>query len=159
RLRRKNRKTRRSVPADLVFQLGDFEPELGATLSASRLGCRTHGTLAPGRDNAILFPHMYSATPASLDPWIAPGRALDPSRWFVVCPAQLAGTIAADVEAQHRLVTEQLGVERLAVVAGLARTTAANDLLVAASAEALEAGGTEQHARFWAATALSPELF
>jgi homoserine O-acetyltransferase len=50
-------------------------------------------------------------------------------------------------------------VGRLAVFAGLARTTPANDLLVAASAEALAAGGTEQHARFWAATGLSAELF
>jgi homoserine O-acetyltransferase len=50
-------------------------------------------------------------------------------------------------------------VRRLAVFAGLARTTAANDLLVAASAEALQTGGTKQHAHFWAATALSAELF
>jgi homoserine O-acetyltransferase/O-succinyltransferase len=50
-------------------------------------------------------------------------------------------------------------VARLAGFAGLARTTPANDLLVAASAEALETGGTAQHARFWAATALSAELF
>ena len=36
---------------------------------------------------------------------------------------------------------------------------AANDLLVAASAEALQTGGTKQHAHFWAATGLSAELF
>jgi homoserine O-acetyltransferase len=50
-------------------------------------------------------------------------------------------------------------VRRLAVFAGLARTTPANGLLVAASAEALETGGTKQHAHFWAATGLSAELF
>jgi homoserine O-acetyltransferase len=50
-------------------------------------------------------------------------------------------------------------VRRLAVFAGLARTTPANDLLVAAAAEALGAGGSDQHAHFWAATALSAELF
>jgi homoserine O-acetyltransferase len=177
------------VPADEVFELGDLELDRGGTLPAARLAYRTHGTLAPGRDNAILFPHMYSATPSSLDPWIGAGRALDPSRWFVVCPAQLVArdlTIGDDVTAQHRLATENLGIERfalvvgfsmgaqqayewavrfpemvsrLAVFAGLARTTPANDLVVAASAEALETGGTAQHARFWAATALSAELF
>ena len=31
----------------------------------------------------------------------------------------------------------------------------ANDLLVAASAEALRTGGTKQHAHFWAATGFS----
>ena len=86
---------------------------------------------------------------------------------------------------QHRLVSDLFGIERLelvlgfsmggqqayewavrfppmvsrlAVFAGLARTTPANDLLVAAAAEALAAGSI-QHAHFWAATALSAELF
>ena len=161
------------MPADGVFE---------------GLAYRTHGELSPARDNAILFPHMYSGSPASLDPWIGPGRPLDPGRWFVICPAQLAGgelTIADDVTAQHRLVTEGFGIERLELVlgfsmgaqqayewavrfpgmvrrlaafAGTARTTPANALLVGAAEEALRAGGLAQHARYWAATALSAEL-
>lgn len=153
------------------------------------LAYRTHGELSPARDNAILFPHMYSGSPASLDPWIAPGRPLDPERWFVICPAQLAGgepTIGDDVTAQHRLATGRFGIERLELVlgfsmgaqqayewavrfpgmvarlaafAGTARTTPGNGLLVAAAEEALRSGGLGQHARYWAATALSAELF
>jgi len=172
-----------------VFELGDLELELGRTLPDARLAYRTHGELSPARDNAMLFPHMYSGSPASLDPWIEPGRPLDPERWFVVCPAQLAGaelTIGDDVAAQHRLVTERLGIERLelvlgfsmgaqqayewavrypgmvrrlAVFAGTARTTPANRLLVTRAEEALRVGGLGQHARYWAATALSAELF
>ncbi|HEY7004696.1 MAG TPA: alpha/beta fold hydrolase [Gaiellaceae bacterium] len=145
---------------------------------------------------------MYSGTPASLDAWIGPGRALDPARWFVICPGQFGNgsssspsntpgefpalTIGDDVTAQQQLVAGHLGVERLelvlgfsmgaqqayewavrfpgatrrlAVFAGLARTTPANRLLVAAAAEALQTGGTTQHAHFWAATGLSPEVF
>jgi homoserine O-acetyltransferase/O-succinyltransferase len=190
------------VAADEILELGVFELELGGVIPSARLGYRTHGTLSPDRDNAILFPHMYSGTPASLDPWIGPGHPLDPDRWFIICPGQFAGgvssspsstagpfpalTIGDDVAAQHRLVSEQLGIERLelvvgfsmgaqqayewavrfptavrrlAVFAGLARTTPANDLLVGAAAETLASGGLEQHARFWAATALSAELF
>jgi homoserine O-acetyltransferase/O-succinyltransferase len=190
------------VAEDHVFELGDLELELGGTLTDARLAYRTHGSLAQGRDNAILFPHMYSGTPASLDGWIGPGRPLDPERWFIVCPGQFGNgvssspsntsgefpelTIGDDVAAQQRLVADRLGVERLelvlgfsmgaqqayewavrfpamvgrlAVFAGLARTTAANDVLVASSAEALEAGGTKQHAHFWAATGLSPEVY
>jgi homoserine O-acetyltransferase/O-succinyltransferase len=189
------------VPEDHVFELGGLELELGGRIPDARLAYRTHGSLSRARDNAILFPHMYSGTPASLDGWIGPGRALDPARWFVICPGQFGNgassspsntrgefpalTIRDDVAAQ-RLVAEHLGVERfelvlgfsmgaqqayewavsfpgavlrLAAFAGLARTTAANDLLVAASAEALETGGTKQHAHFWAATGLSAELF
>jgi homoserine O-acetyltransferase/O-succinyltransferase len=95
-------------------------------------------------------------------------------------------TIGDDVTVQHRLVCEHLEIERfelvlgfsmgaqqayewavrfpdmirrLAVFAGLAGITPANDLLVRAAAEALASGGAEQHAHFWAATGLSPELF
>jgi homoserine O-acetyltransferase len=192
------------VARDETLELGDLQLELGGTLPAAALGYRTHGTLSPERENAVLFPHMYSGTPSSLDPWIGPGRALDPGRWFVICPGQFGGgvssspstsatssvfpelTIGDDVAAQHQLVSEHLGIERLALVvgfsmgaqqayewavrfpamvqrlsvfAGLGRVTPANDLLVAAAAEALAAGGTPQHAHFWAATGLSSELF
>jgi homoserine O-acetyltransferase/O-succinyltransferase len=190
------------VPTDATLELGDLELELGGVIPAARLAYRTHGTLAPDRGNAILFTHMYSGTSASLDPWIGAGRALDSDRWFVICPGQLGNgvssspstcaepfpelTIGDDVSAQHRLVSEHLGIERLelalgfsmgaqqayewavrfpnvfgrlAVFAGLARTTPANDLLVAASAEALASGGTAQHAHFWAATGMSADVF
>jgi homoserine O-acetyltransferase/O-succinyltransferase len=190
------------VTADCTLELGDLELELGGVIPAARLAYRTHGMLAADRDNAILFPHMYSGTPASLDPWIAGGRPLDPGRWFIICPGQIGNglssspstttgafpevTIGDDVTAQHQLVSERLGiarlelvlgfsmgtqqayewavrfpgmVHRLAAFAGLARTTPANDLLVAAAAEALATGGTDQHAHFWAATGLSAELF
>ena len=189
------------MPEDHVLALGDLSLELGGTLTGASLAYRTHGTLSAARDNAILFPHMYSGTETSLDPWIGPGRALDSDRWLVICPGQLGNgsstspstisgpfpdlTIGDDVSAQHRLVTElgieslalvlgysmgaqqayewavrfPAGVERLAAFAGLARTTPGNGLLVAASAEALRTGGTGQHARFWAATGLSAELY
>jgi homoserine O-acetyltransferase len=190
------------VATDALLELGDLRVEGGGLIKSGALAYRTHGELAPQRDNAILFAHMYSGTPASLDPWIGPGRALDPERWFIICPGQLGNGISSspstcdgpfpevsigdDVTVQHRLVSEELGIERLALVlgfsmgaqqayewavrfpgmvrrlavfAGLARTTPANDLLVAAAAEALAGGGSVHHAHFWAATALSAELF
>jgi homoserine O-acetyltransferase len=190
------------VAVDATLELGDLDLELGGVIPGACLAYRTHGTLAPDRDNAILFAHMYSGTPASLDPWIGEGRPLDPERWFIVCPGQFGNGVSSspsttaapfpelttgdDVIAQHRLVSQRLGVERLALVlgfsmgaqqayewavrfpsmiervavfAGLARTTPANDLLIAAAAEALATGGTEQHAHFWAAIGLSAELF
>jgi homoserine O-acetyltransferase/O-succinyltransferase len=94
-------------------------------------------------------------------------------------------TIGDDVEAQRRLL-DHLGIERvelalgfsmgaqqawewgvrfpervrrLAVFAGTAQTTPHGTLVVEAAAEALRTGGLAAHARFWAATALAPELF
>jgi homoserine O-acetyltransferase/O-succinyltransferase len=189
------------VATDGILELGDFETELGGVIPAARLVYRTHGTPAPARDNAVVFAHMYSGTPASLDPWIGAGRPLDPERWFIICPGQLGNgassspstvggsfpelTIGDDATVQHRLVAEHLGIERLALVlgfsmgaqqayewavrfpamvgrlavfAGLARTTPANRLIVQAAAEAF-ACGSVGHAHFWAATGLSSELF
>ena len=190
-----------SSPRTGAFDLQDFGLELGGTLPAARLVYRTHGTLSAARDNAVLFPHQYSGTPASLDRWVGPGRPLDPQRWFIICPGQLGNgessspsnfeapfpnlTIGDDVEAQSRLL-DDLGIERielalgfsmgaqqawewgvrfparvrrLALFAGTAQTTWHGGLMVEASADALRTGGLEAHARFWAATTLSPELF
>ena len=46
------------MPADASLELGNLELELGGTLPGARLAYRTHGTLSPERDNAILFPHQ-----------------------------------------------------------------------------------------------------
>lgn len=170
-----------------VFELGDFELESGAVLPGARILYKTHGQLNEARDNAILYPHVYSGTPSSLEPTIAPGRALDPERYFVVCPGQLGNgfstspsnapppfggsgfpelTVGDDAVAQHRLLTEGLGIERvalaagfsmgaqqayelavrhpeavrrLAAIAGTARTTPHNALAVSLAEEALRA--------------------
>jgi homoserine O-acetyltransferase len=184
-----------------VLELGELQLELGGVIPAARLLYKTHGTLNATRDNAILYPHMYASTPSSLESTIVPGRALDPERWFVICPGMLGGgfssspsctagpfpelTIGDDVDAQARLL-EQLGVERLALalgfsmgaqqayewavrfpdrverlapIAGTARTTAANALQVGLAEEALAAGGLRLHAHVWASLGLSSDLY
>lgn len=206
-----------------VFELGDLRLECGVTLPGARLLYKTHGTLNAARDNAVLFPHMYAGTPSSVESVLAPGRVLDPERWFVLCPGQLGNgfssspsntppplgggafpdvTIGDDVAAQHRLVTEVFGlerlalvvgfsmgaqqayewavrhpamVERLAAVAGTARTTAHNAIVVELAEDAIRSdpawnlghyadaalvrSGLRLHAHVWSATGLSHELY
>ena len=189
--------------ADGTLELGDLELELGGMIPSARLGYRTHGTLSPHRDNAVLFPHMYSASPASLDPWIEGGHALDPERWFVICPGQLGGGLSSspsndprrrfpgadDRRRRHRSASP--GHRPLRHRAPRARASASRwadsrptsgrsdsrtwssgwrcspgspgrrrptTCWSAASADAL-AAGLIQHAHFWAATGLSPEVF
>jgi homoserine O-acetyltransferase len=206
-----------------VFELGDFELESGAVLPSGRLLYKTHGELNAARDNAILYPHMYSGTPSSVESTIAPGRALDPERFFVICPGQLGNGFSTspsntppplgggafpnvgvgdDVTAQHRLVTEALGldslalvlgfsmgaqqayewavrypsmVRRLAAIAGTARTTDHNGLVVELAADAIRSdpnwhlghyqnpravrAGLRLHAHVWSVTGLSHELY
>lgn len=121
------------------FELGSFALDSGDTLPDAKLAYRTHGSLNAAKDNAVLVPHMYSGTSASMEGLIGEGRALDPSRYFIILPDQFgsglssspsntpapfdrghfpAVTIADDVRAQHRLVTEQFGITSLHAVVG-----------------------------------------
>nr|BFE50803.1 hypothetical protein GCM10017745_42300 [Saccharothrix mutabilis subsp. capreolus] len=121
------------------FELGPFALDSGYTLPGARLAYRTFGELNAARDNAVLFPHMYSGNSSSLEALIGEGRALDPSRYFIVLPDQFGNglssspsntpppfdrgqfpvvSIADDVRAQHRLVTEHFGITALHAVVG-----------------------------------------
>jgi homoserine O-acetyltransferase/O-succinyltransferase len=126
--------------ADLqYFELGPFAFDSGYTLPNATLAYRTHGSLKAAKDNAVLFPHMYSGTSESLAGLIGEGRALDPSQYFIILPDQFgnglssspsntpvpfdrgqfpAVSIADDVRAQHRLVTERFGITSLHTVVG-----------------------------------------
>lgn len=122
-----------------VFSLGDFVLEHGATLRNAQLAYKTFGRLNEAGDNAILFPVMFSGTHAAMAPYVGEGLALDPTKYFIVIPNQLGSglstsphntsgpyaagrfpmvTIGDDVRAQHKLLTEQLGVKRLQLVTG-----------------------------------------
>src|SRR6201991_1475585 len=122
-----------------IFELGNFELESGITLPDAKLAHKTHGHLNDARDNAILFPHMWSGTPKAMEIFIGEDRPLNPSRYFIILPGQFANgfssspsntpppfnggafpnvTIGDDVRAQHRLVTERYGIERLELVLG-----------------------------------------
>jgi len=117
-----------------VFSLGDFSLASGAVLRGARLSWKTHGTLSPTRENVILYPTSYGAQHPDLEWLIGPDGVLDPTRWFIVIPDMFANglssspsdtadfpalvTIADNVRAQRRLLTEVFGVDRLACVYG-----------------------------------------
>ena len=121
------------------FDLGMFKLEMGDALPSAKLAYKTHGTLNRARDNAILFPHMYSGTSASMEMFIGAGRPLDPEKYFIILPGQFGNgfssspsntpapfdrarfpkvTIGDDVRAQYRLVTEQFKIDKLQLVLG-----------------------------------------
>jgi homoserine O-acetyltransferase len=206
-----------------VFDAGDFELESGAKIRNLQLAYSTFGALAPDRSNAILFPSWYSGSSKILEQaYIGPGRALDPAKYFIILVNQIGNglstspsnapapinaaafpqvSIGDDVRAQHRLVTELFGIERLAPVlggsmgaqqswewavrfpdavarvapiAGTARETAHNRLLVQTFIEAITGDrafddgwyaegavhrGLRAHARIFAASGFTQKLF
>ena len=58
------------------LELGDFELIQGGSIPNAKLAYKTHGKLNAAKDNAILFPHMYSGTPKSMEGFIGEGSPL-----------------------------------------------------------------------------------
>jgi homoserine O-acetyltransferase len=119
--------------------LGNFELAEGETIPDCQIAYTTFGELNDAKDNAVLFPHMYSGTSKDMEMYVGENRALDPDEYFVIMPNQIGGglstsphnapppygqgdfpnvRISDDVRAQHRLVTEEFGIEELQLVLG-----------------------------------------
>ena len=124
------------------FVVRDFHTESGVVLPEAHVVYSTLGTLNADGSNAILLPSHYMANFNGYN-WLIRGadanRALDPARDFLILtelfgngrssspsntPEPFHGprfpimTIRDNVEAVHRLVTEQLHVKHLRAVVG-----------------------------------------
>jgi homoserine O-acetyltransferase/O-succinyltransferase len=118
--------------------LGDLALESGEAIRDFRQSYATHGTLDAARSNAILVCVSLTGTHHRLDFLVGPGKALDTDRFFVVAADAIGNGLTSSpsnstlqpgarfprfvlrdmVSAQHRLLTEVLGVERLHAVVG-----------------------------------------
>jgi len=122
-----------------VFELGDIDVQSGLRIRGARLAYKTYGELNAARDNVIVFPTFFGSQHPANEPMIGPGMALDPGRYFIIVPnlfgnglssspsntpppydrARFPGmTYYDNIMCQHRLVTEEFGVERVALVCG-----------------------------------------
>ena len=122
-----------------VYDLGDFELQSGVVFSGARLAYKTYGELNQTGDNVVVLPTFYTGTHLRNEGYFGPGRAIDPARHFVVAinmfgngvssspsntpaPYNAASfpqiTLYDNVRAQYRLLTEVLGVRRVALVTG-----------------------------------------
>lgn len=121
------------------YALGDVRLQSGAVLRGAELAYATYGTLNEAADNAVLLPTFYTGTHIRNEPLFGPGRAIDPASHFVIS-VNLFGngyssspsnarppqdgprfphvTLHDNVACQHRLLTERLGVKRIALVLG-----------------------------------------
>lgn len=118
--------------------LGDLALESGELIRDFRQSYVTHGTLNRKKTNAILVCASLTGNHHRLDFLIGPGRALDPTRHFIVATDPIGNGLSTSpsnsgvqpgmrfprfairdmVRAQHRLLTEQLGIESLHTVIG-----------------------------------------
>jgi homoserine O-acetyltransferase/O-succinyltransferase len=122
-----------------TFELGNFRLTSGYTIPNAKLMYTTHGTLNAAKDNVVVFPNFLAGADQALEIYIGDGLALDPAKYFIILPGQFGNgftsspsntpppfdrgafpqtTIADDVIAQHRLLTESFGIERVELVLG-----------------------------------------
>ena len=122
-----------------VYDLGDFALQNGAMLRGCQLAYKSFGKLNAKRDNVIVYPTWYSGQHVDNEWLIGKGMALDPDKYFIVIPNMFGNGLSSspsntpepynasrfphvtaydNVKAQHRLMTEKFGVEKLKLVTG-----------------------------------------
>jgi homoserine O-acetyltransferase len=160
-------------PYELI-SIGELALEEGGSLPDCRLAVATHGRLNAAKDNAILVPTWYSGTSKIIEQvYIGEGRALDPSKYFIVVVnqignglsssphnsgASLAGPafpkvrIGDDVRAQHKLLTEKFGLTSLALVVG-------GSMGGRYDSPADVAASLKRHAKLWTVMGWSTDFF
>jgi homoserine O-acetyltransferase len=127
------------VVAELrIADLGQCETISGEVIFDCRIGYRTAGTLNEDRSNAILVPTWFRGTSEGLL-FLADPQIIDPESYFIVfvdaigngvsiSPSNSASQPLSEfpqlritdmVGAQHRLLAEELGIERLHAVVGI----------------------------------------
>lgn len=121
------------------FVISNFKTESGVVLPQARIVYGTYGSLNAARDNAVLLPSHYMANFHGYEWLIGADKALDPSQLFLVAtelfgngnssspsntPQPFHGprfpvtTIRDNVEAVHRLLTDELKITHLRGIVG-----------------------------------------
>lgn len=122
-----------------VFNAGNVVLQSGLTFRNAQLAYKTYGELNTEKSNVILYMTSFAAHHSDVDWLIGPGKALDTDQYFVVIPNLFGNglssspsnavepytgnrwpllTIADNVNIQHKLLTEHLGIDSLTLACG-----------------------------------------
>jgi homoserine O-acetyltransferase len=129
-----------TMPQDYeIFDLGTFKFQSGLAVPDCKLAYKTYGTLNAAKDNIIVYPTWYSGQHYDNEWLIGKGMALDPEKYFIVIPNMFGNGLSSspsntpepynadrfpdvtaydNVMAQHRLITEKLGIDKIRMVTG-----------------------------------------
>jgi homoserine O-acetyltransferase len=127
------------MPDHSIFEAGDVVLQSGLTYRNARLAYKTFGTLNAAKSNAIVYPTSFGAQHTDLEWQLGEGKALDPSRYFIVIINKFGNglssspsntpppfdrgryphfTMTDNVRVQQRLMQEVFGIERVCLVYG-----------------------------------------
>jgi homoserine O-acetyltransferase/O-succinyltransferase len=122
-----------------IFEAGDATLQSGVVFPSLRLAYKTYGTLSPARDNVMLYPTSFGAQHCDTEWLVRPDGVLDPDRYFIIIPNLFGNGLSSSpsnssaalggaafpafsyfdaIAVQRRLLAEQFGIERIALVYG-----------------------------------------
>lgn len=121
-----------------TYHLGDLKLTNGGTLREAQLAYQTYGTLSAAGDNVVVMPTFYTGSHERNEGFFGPGRPLDPASHYIVSINLFGGGISSspsnstqqpgaqfpsisfqdNIAAQHKLLTQELGVHQIALVLG-----------------------------------------
>jgi homoserine O-acetyltransferase len=125
-------------PPHQSHALGDLKLESGEVIRDFSISYVTHGTLNAAKSNAVLMVTAIGGNHHRIDYLIGPGRALDPSKYFIIATDAIGNGLTTSpsnsrtqarmqfpkfnirdmVASQERLVREKFGITRLVTVIG-----------------------------------------
>ncbi len=118
-----------------IFDAGDVQLQSGVVFPSMQLAYQTYGTLNARKDNVIVYPTSFSAQHYDTEWLIQRGGALDPDRYFIIIPNLFGNGLSSSpsnsavtpfpaisyhdaVAVQRRLLVEQFGISKIALVYG-----------------------------------------
>jgi homoserine O-acetyltransferase/O-succinyltransferase len=125
-------------PPHQSYAMGDFKLESGEVIKDFAVSYVTHGTLNAKKSNAILMVTAISGNHHRMDYVIGSGRALDPSKYFIIATDAIGNGLTTSpsnskaqpamkfpkfnirdmVNSVQRLVKEKFGIDKLVTVIG-----------------------------------------
>ncbi|KAJ9605783.1 hypothetical protein H2200_009632 [Cladophialophora chaetospira] len=116
-----------------TYDLGDFSLQSGASIPAASIAYKTFGSAS---NPAVLYPSWYSGLISDNEWLIGSDKTLNPAKYFIIITALFGNgqstspsnrpdivpfpnvTFYDNVKAQHRLLTEKLGIKHVRAVLG-----------------------------------------
>jgi homoserine O-acetyltransferase len=125
-------------PPHQLYKIGDFKLESGEVIKDFSISFVTHGTLNAKKSNAILMVTAISGNHHRLDFMIGPGKALDPTKYFIICTDAIGNGLTTSpsnstaqphmhfpkflirdmVESEYQLATRHFGLSHVVAVIG-----------------------------------------
>ena len=125
----------------ILAELGDCKLENGQHINNCQVGYRTYGKLNADKSNIVLMPSWYNGSAQDLATYgyLGPGKIVDSDRYHVIAVNAFGNGISSSpsnhrappgvdfpdfsirdmVRAQHRLLTEKLGLQHIHAVVGV----------------------------------------